>query len=137
MHESDNLHVVRIFRIWFVVLLAALLPVRGAMAAAMLCPPAGVGTQSELRLMATDDQAVGHDHAVDGHAHTHASHSDHGQSGTDKCNLCSAFCSITPLLSAMPSVPQPFDLMAASFPDLSAPAPSFLSDGQERPPRSI
>ena len=103
----------------------------------MLCPPAGVGTQSELRLSAADDDAVGHTHAVDEHTHADASHHDHGQPGSDKCNLCSAFCSITPLLSAMPSVPQPFDLTAASFPDLAAPAPSFLSDGQERPPRSI
>ena len=37
------------FRLWLLLLLAVLLPVRGAFAAAMFCPPAGVGTQSEVR----------------------------------------------------------------------------------------
>jgi hypothetical protein len=126
---------VKILRLWLLVLLAVLLPVRGAMAAAMLCPPAGVGTQQELRTV--------HDHAGDSHAqagHHHegeAHHDEAADPGHDKCNLCSAFCSLTPLLSEQPGVPPPPDAPAASFPDFSAPAPSFLSDGQERPPRSF
>jgi len=51
--------------------------------------------------------------------------------------LCCDFCSVTPLSSEPPSVPMPLNLSGVSFPDLFAPAPSFLSDGQERPPRSI
>jgi hypothetical protein len=43
---------------------------------------------------------------------------------------------VTPMLSSLPSLPAPQDDATESFPDISAPAPSFVSDGQERPPRS-
>jgi hypothetical protein len=114
---------VKTIRIWLLVLLAVLLPVRGAVAAAMLCPPANPA----------------HEHAD----HQHAEHDADapGASGHDdgfgKCNLCCDLCSMTPMLSALPSIPTPLNLSSVSFPDLFAPAPSFLSDGQERPPRSI
>ena len=125
----------KILRLWLLVVLATLLPVRGAMAAAMLCPPAGVGTQSEMHAT-HGDAADMHAHA--GHHHEAAAHHDEAPaSGHDKCNLCSAFCSITPLLSDMPGVPPPLDVPSATFPDFSAPAASFLSDGQERPPRTL
>jgi hypothetical protein len=130
---------VKILRLWLLVLLAVLLPVRGAMAGAMLCSPAGVGTQQELRTLhehAADSSAQAGPHA--GHHHLQAAHHDEAADpGHDKCNLCSAFCSLTPLLSDMPGVPPPLEVPAESFPDFSAPAPSFLSDGQERPPRSF
>jgi hypothetical protein len=126
---------VKILRLWLLVLLAALLPVRGAMAAAMLCPPAGVGTQQELR---SNHEHEGASHAHAEHHHEGAAHHDESADpGDEKCNLCSAFCSLTPLLSEMPGVPPPLEVPVESFPDFSAPAPSFLSDGQERPPRSF
>lgn len=136
----------KVIRIWLLVLLAALLPIRGAIAAAMLCPPAAVGSEMPMVDHGTGTDAQEHGHQ--GHAqHDHTGGSHHGDHGGahdgkaptshDKCNLCSACCSATPLLSAMPSVPQPHDQTAESFPDFSVPAPSFLSDGQERPPRSI
>src|SRR5258706_16382468 len=102
----------------------------------MLCPPAGMGHAHEQRL---------HDH----HAGSRASHADHdhGSNGhseqgnspgaPDKCNLCSACCSVTPMLSSLPTVAMPQELAAIDFPSISAPAPSFISAGQERPPRSI
>jgi hypothetical protein len=84
------------------------------------------------------------DHAEHGHAdHQHAGYASDApgtgghHDGFGKCNLCCDFCSMTPLLSTLPSVPAPPDLSSVSFADLLAPAPSFLSDGQERPPRSI
>jgi hypothetical protein len=43
---------------------------------------------------------------------------------------------VVPLMSSFADVPQPFDA-AERFPELSVPAPSFVCDGQERPPRSI
>jgi hypothetical protein len=129
------LTLVKILRLWLLVLLAVLLPVRGAMAGAMLCSPAGVGTQQELRTL--HEQAADSSlHAVHHHEEA-AHHDDAADPGHDKCNLCSAFCSLTPLLSDMPGVPPPLEVPAESFPDFSAPAPSFLSDGQERPPRSF
>jgi Protein of unknown function (DUF2946) len=133
---------VKTLRIWLLVLLAVLLPVRGAVAAAMLCPPAGTGTQTELRL---HDHASGHAlmdaaehrHADRGHGSGADAHHDGSADTTDRCNLCSAFCSVTPLIGSLPALPLPQEPAAIRFPDLTVPAPSFISDGQERPPRSI
>ncbi|MEO6744243.1 MAG: DUF2946 family protein [Caldimonas sp.] len=132
--------IVKSTRIWLILLLAVLLPVRSAMAAAMLCPPAGVGTQSEVHLEGVlhDDGAaslVASDHA----AHHHGSSEDQSNddaSTADKCNVCSAFCSVTPLLSSVGASLAVREPSTTSFPDLSTPAVTFLSDGQERPPRS-
>jgi len=131
-------------RTWLLVLLAVLLPIRGAVAAAMLCPVAGSGMQSEVILHGekighhTAHESMPHDDGVGQHEHG-ASHHDHGGSanGADKCNLCSAFCSVTPLVSNLPTSILAPDFAAASFPDFSAPATSFLRDGPERPPQSI
>ena len=128
----------KLLRVCLLVLLAALLPIRGAMAAAMLCPPAGVGAHTEMRLMGHEQ--AGHDHIGESHAHHQhedGEQHDHGMSSEDKCNLCSAFCSLTPMLSEIVGIEEPRDFIDASFPVLSVPAPSFLSDGEERPPRSI
>jgi len=119
---------VRTARIWLLVLLAVLLPVRGALGATMLCPPAM--------------NAAGHDEHE--HAdHLHAGHevgpsaaSGHPTDGLDKCSLCCDFCSMTTLPSRLAVLPPVPDFATLSFPDLSAPVPSFLSEGQERPPRS-
>ena len=136
---------VKAVRIWFLLLLAVLLPVRGAVAAAMLCPVGSTGMQNELRV---HDHPMGHeamDH-VDGsctmlppHDHASAGHSDdgHDHAASDKCNTCSAYCSLTPLLSSDSTFLEPPDLAAVKFADQSAPPPSFVSDGQERPPRTI
>jgi len=51
--------------------------------------------------------------------------------------MCSAFCSLVPLVSDTPRLPEPAALSSVKFPDFATPAPSFLSDGQERPPRTI
>lgn len=125
-------------------LLVVLLPVRGAVAAAMLCPVAGSGLQTELRLT---DQPVGDD-AVDSaathhpgaeHDHEVSGHGDvgHQHSASDACNMCSAYCSLTPLLSALPALPEPPDLKAVYSVNVFAPPPTFVPDGQERPPRTI
>src|SRR5262245_55047614 len=95
-------------------MLAVLIPVRGAVAAAMLCPVAGVGVPSEMRLAhepsghALMDAAAAasthahHDHAH--HDHGPAGH-DHGLGSQDKCDVCSAFCSVTPMVSSLPTLP--------------------------------
>jgi hypothetical protein len=138
---------VRTIRIWLLVLLAVLLPVRGAVGAAMLCPHASEGGQATVALAgsAMDHHAMGVvDHAA--HEYVDHQHTEHDSDapgdgghhdGLGKCNLCCDFCSMTTLLSTLPSVPTPLNQSSVSFPDLFAPALSFLSDGQERPPRSI
>lgn len=126
-------------RVWLLLLLALLLPVRGAVAAAMLCPIAGSGVQTEVHVSgehATHEamHEPMHEHEHDSSS-AHAADHDHGKAA-DRCNLCSAFCSLTPLVGSVPTVAAPIELAATAFPDFSAPPPSFLSDGQERPPRS-
>ncbi|MFT3817844.1 MAG: DUF2946 family protein [Rubrivivax sp.] len=116
----------KLLRIWLLVLLAVLLPVRGAMAASMLCPPAGGESRTEARLMASSH-----------HRHGDGTHKHHEPAHDDKCNLCSASCSLTPMPSHVAGIAEPRHLAGISYPPLSAPAPSFVSDGQERPPRSI
>ena len=69
--------------------------------------------------------------------HGSAAAHGHEESTPDRCNLCSASCSATPLVRVIEGVPEPCAIGAATFPRLTVPAPSFLSDGQERPPRSI
>ena len=142
----------KLLRIWLLVLLAVVLPVRGGMAATMPCAPAGSShhpAQAEEALhhgSAHMDHGVGHAHP--GTAHVGAStdqgkgghdHSGggHDHSTGDKCNVCSASCSSLPLPSAGAAIGAPVVLASVSFPDLFAPAPTFQSDGQERPPRTI
>src|SRR5438093_787808 len=127
----------RNIRTWLLVLLAVLLPVRGAVAAAMLCPVAGSGIQTEVIL---HGEKIGHhaEHESTPHDHGLGNH-DHGGSAnaSDKCNVCSAFSSVTPLVSNLPTPFLAPDFAAASFPNISAPATSFLRDGPERPPQRI
>ncbi len=125
-------------RLWLLLLLAVLLPIRGAVAGAMLCPAGGAGMPAALQAVAA--QAGHHDMSTHTAAHEHggAGHQDHHDHGsTDRCNMCSAFCSLTPMLSDVPRLPAPTALPALKFPEFASPAPSFLSDGQERPPRSV
>jgi len=127
---------VKLLRIWLLVLLAVLMPVRGAMAAAMLCPPA---VTSHEQAHADGARSPHHDHDAD-HQHLGSDEGTgrhhHDGSAQDKCSLCASCCSMVPLISSFPSIPEPFEATQL-FDDLSVRAPSFLSDGQERPPRSI
>jgi hypothetical protein len=139
---------VKAVRIWFLLLLAGLLPARGAVAAAVLCPVGTGGVQQEMVL---SGEAARHDAMEHMHGptagleqaaeHGHTAHDDrrasHEHTTSDRCNACSAFCSLTPLVTSVPSVFEPLDPPGVKFSELSAPAPSFLSDGQERPPRTI
>lgn len=142
-------------RLCLLLLLAMLLPWRGAVAAAMLCPPAAAPAQQALpahphALVGAAGQHHGHahhDHQAqprqgqdspdDGlQAPSGTSHADHtGQDST--CQLCAATCSVTALPEQALELPAPTAAAASRFPALVAPVPDFLSDGQERPPRSI
>lgn len=128
----------RTVRIWLLLLLAVLIPVRGAVAAAMLCLPAAGSEQAAVQLQDHSHHEHGA-HAAHSSADDDAGHDGpaNGHHASGQCTLCSACCSSASLLSSVPVVAVPPGLVAASFPDLSAPAPTFLSDGQERPPRSI
>lgn len=151
----------KMLRVCLLLMLVVLLPWRGAVAAAMLCPPPS--------MPASHDAHSEHSHhdapaatAVDGPAdlqaehHEHQGHHDHAyliadeasdtQQAPDntpppaadgKCQLCAATCALSTLPAPAPGLPQPPAVAASAFPPLVAPAPDFLSSGQERPPRSI
>ena len=144
-----NLTTVKTFRLWLIVLLAALLPIRGALAAGMLCPVGGFGVQAEVQLAKHTHSHDEANAAHDEHQHPEVSAQDHGAGqdhasadshdragGADKCNSCSAFCSVTGLVGADLTFAST-QLSFAVFSHLDAPPPSFVSDGQERPPRTI
>jgi hypothetical protein len=64
-------------------------------------------------------------------------HGEGSGATSNKCNLCTSLCSVTSLISTAPTVPAPLPAASTAFPALAAPVPNFLSDGQDRPPRSI
>lgn len=118
----------KLLRIWLLVFLAVLLPVRGALAAAMVCAPAAGGVSGLVAAQGDQDALP---------CHMDSSDEPASSDKTDKCNLCAASCAATPLLRDVPGIAEPGDLASASYPGVAAAAPSFLSDGQERPPRSL
>lgn len=126
---------VKTARIWLLLLLAVLLPLRGAMAAAMLCPMGSPVVHMEVH----GHEGSGH-HAHEGSdetgMHAHGSAGEEANS-SETCNTCVSFCSMTPLLSAMPTVPEVQELAVVRFPPIADSPPSFVPEGQERPPRSI
>jgi len=135
---------VKHLRLLLMLLLLVVLPIRGAMAAAMLCMPRdGAQSQEVMVHHLGGDSSESHDHAEHGHGHhsqgdvTQAGHDDEVASVTaDDCNLCASFCSLTPLASTAPELRHPW-AQAALNPAPSVPAPSFVSDSEDRPPRTI
>jgi len=132
------------FRFVVLVLLAMLLPFRGAVAAAAPCQDAGEAHRgvAERALMNP------HDRHVQGHASMHAQHAaDHGSGihadgglhgqPTPKCPVCVGGCNATPLAEAVPGVSAPRLVAELVFPPFVAPEPAFHSEGPERPPRTI
>jgi hypothetical protein len=133
---------VKTLRIWLVLLLVLLLPVRGAVAAGMLC---------EIEHQLSGSLASAHAVVADkGHAHEHGAH--HGQAAhadstpgetanastdSDACGLCSGCCSAIGMVSSLPVLAAPHALNSVPFPSVAAAAPSFIPRGLERPPRSI
>ena len=121
-------------------LVILLLPIRGAMAAAMLC----LSQDGPENVMVQHlGESGGHDHAHHGHGaqdHAEDAHAeqddDVAQGSADDCNCCASSCSLTPLASTTPDLRHPWT-QAALNPAPSIPAPSFVSDGEDRPPRTI
>lgn len=144
-------------RLFVLLLLAVLLPLRGAVAATMVC--AEMGQSSGVGSAAGKaHHGIHGDHAqltgpARGAAHAHganyagpvadaglldAAGQDGGtSSSSDTCHICASGCHAAPLAAAAPVVAGPVMTAKVFFPAISAPAPAFQSDGQERPPRSI
>jgi hypothetical protein len=157
--------VVKILRACLLLLVAVLLPVRGVLAAAMVCPHAGGGLAAQVAHVAASMHAGGcpeagpaamqmpaHPHAhlhmdarvsMDAHGHAHAvfahdhgPHAQHPAAASHACTLCASCCFTVPLSPTFAPAVASLEAAAASLPPVHAPAPSFFSDGPERPPRS-
>lgn len=120
------------FRLFVLMLLAMLLPLRGVSAAALLCEQQPASHAESVAI------------AVDAHAHDTASmpghdqdSHDHSHTDFDKGRHCMSSCSAAPLVSALPTVLAPTLAGTTVFPHVAAPAPTFQSEGQDRPPRRI
>jgi hypothetical protein len=127
---------VKILRICLLMLIAVLLPIRGAMAGAMVCPLGG--TMGGHAAQHVHDDAAPADHTMHMHGGTHHGHdAPMPAQGHDACPLCAAFCSATPMPISVPAIAAPSLSGTLAFHDEGAAAPTFLSSGPERPPRSI
>jgi hypothetical protein len=125
---------VRQLRIFILVLLAVLLSVRGAVAAAPLCPH-GEATSSVAMLAEQPAHAM---HAA--HHHAGADAPDRDSSAHDHpstCHFCASGCCMASMVGTVPSLAQPGLTSSVAFPALTAPVTGFQSDGQDRPPRTI
>ncbi len=132
-------------RLVILILLAFLLPVRGAVAAAMLCPAGEDATAAAVAVgHGQHDRHVHDDPGM--HADRSAAHTDAGTdapggesaAGThsNTCHFCASGCCVTPLGAAPSTVASPLVTASVTFPALRAPVPVFHSDGQDRPPRT-
>ena len=124
------------FRVWLLVLLAFALPMRGAMAAAMLCANESGGVHASVV------SGKSHDHADPGSEsahHAHAAHdhaSAHAHDAGDKCGACASCCSASAPIAVTFALPQA-PPATAGFPSYRALAAEFVYGGPARPPRSI
>ncbi|OYT89168.1 MAG: hypothetical protein CFE46_01695 [Burkholderiales bacterium PBB6] len=137
-------------RVLLLVLLTVLLPVRGAVAAAMLCSGGGVmaaaanaapapmvvGHCDEARL-AVFNMAAQDAGSPDSSAHTEAADdADSSSPHAGACPFCAGGCNLTPLAFAPPSVEAVAPANTAHFPELTTRVAARYPDGQERPPRT-
>ena len=132
-------------RTFILVLLAVLLPIRGAVAAAMLCPGEAVtiGTVAVAEhehhdMHAGPDIDAHHTVAHDHHSHGHASIDSSSGTHPPACQFCAGGgCCVTPLAFSPPAVASPMLIASAVFPALTTRITVYYPDGQDRPPRTI
>jgi hypothetical protein len=128
-------------RIPLILLVALILPVKGAMAAAgMLCH---LGSAQAMTAILQPHQH--HAEAHQNHAEHHALDGDSQSDAEDdarlipasSCAICSAVCSAPPLPANGIAFHATAPSGAERFPALSPPRPSAVHSGLERPPRTI
>lgn len=125
MNRSNRL------RVLVLIFVSLLLPVRGAVAAAMLCAPAARA--------AMQGSVHHHDPAsMSTAAGAHAGHPEAGATPQDdgaRCGTCASGCCAPCMVGPSLAVPAPTAPPVAAFPPLQAPVAQFQSEGPERPPR--
>ena len=116
------------WRLCIVLLLALLLPLRGAVAATTMCAPATAGSQHAMAVTPPT-------HAEHATPHDHAAMLAHAQHAPSSCSVCADCCAPAMVFGDVPAPTPPVLFATALFPAPRALAPSFMSDGPERPPR--
>jgi hypothetical protein len=134
---------VKHFRIFILVLMSLLLPIRGAVAATMLCPEGeGPSTAAVVAEQGHHDMRADHemhaDHAASHHHDTGATHDDSssGEHPTN-CHFCASGCCMASMVGTAPSLGAACLTSSITVPALTTRIPAFQSDGQDRPPRTI
>lgn len=125
-------------RLCLLIVLALLLPIRAAVGAAMLCPPMGSGSPAPSAGVEHHPAVTtgGHEHRDD-RAYAEHRGQEEAAGPHDQCNLCAAFCSVEPILIDPPTMAVPCQVFTVTFPLLAALPSSFVSGGQDRPPRPL
>lgn len=127
--DRASLNLVKSLRIFVLVLLAMLLPLRGVSAATVLC--------EQLSTPHVEAAVLEHGHEMASDAgHDPSQQHDHDHSGADKGRHCVSSCSATPLMTALPALASAPGAGTTAFPRFAAPAPTFLSDGQNGHPEA-
>lgn len=132
-------------RVVVLLLVCALLPFRGALAATLLCAEPGQSgevTAAEGHAHHGVVPGDAHDvdpagaHAAHGHAHVDAPSAEDSAQG-DGCHICASGCHATAMVAEPSTTPAAMPVASIEFPAVNAPAPDFQSEGQDRPPRAI
>jgi hypothetical protein len=139
----DNRVNMKRLRIVILVLLAVLLPLRGALAATMMCPAGGTTTAvvaavHDHHAMTVDaashaDHASMHHHAAAGAPDGKASTGEHPAT----CHFCASGCCMVTLLGSVPALADGGPSVTVEFPPVASRVPAYQSGGQDRPPRTI
>jgi hypothetical protein len=135
---------VKHLRIFILVLMAILLPIRGAVAATLLCPEAEApNSTAVVAVHEHHHMQAGHemqaDHASMRH-HVGEGAPNHDSSSGEHpttCHFCASGCCMASMVGTVPFFGQPSVTSSVAFPALTAAVPAFQSGGQDRPPRTI
>lgn len=113
-------------RLFVLLLLAVLLPVRGVIAATMACPE-GMPVAAACHELAHEAAEAPDAGAGD----------EDGSSTpvTPICAICVTGCHATPLATVAPALAGPLLLSSVAYPALRTRVPAFVPDTLERPPR--
>ena len=134
----------RSLRIIILVLFSILLPIRGAVAATMLCPE-GERTDRSTMVVAHDGHDMHAEHQQHANHPPAQHHTDEEMPSADAalgyhtatCQFCASGCCLASIVGSVPSIAEPSRNASVMFPALQARVAAFQSDGQERPPRTI
>ncbi|MBK1713758.1 hypothetical protein [Rubrivivax gelatinosus] len=115
--------------VWIVVLLAALLPLRGFAAVTMLATEVVHAAQA-------GPVTVAHDACCNEHDDAGAASADADKGCGMKAGSCAAFCSLLPLAGTPTTTVAAAEAAANVFPPPATPATGYVPGGLERPPRT-